>query len=340
MSHANSHGHNLRAGLAVRVLRERATRDCDLLLCSWKIRCLSTGCVLPLEELIKAFSSWLGTEEPPGRNENGTRDLAFLFQAFRSSVIQRGFLRHAQKHHGVVIAGSYPACLHLQRKNGSTLWNPNDIDVWVFDISTFDIVEECYRKWLTAFGASPQCDSVQDEYRSDDSDEESRSTQQQLRNTSPESLREEVIKWLDDQRESWEDDELRNEMCRLTNVNGHVLGRKRDYSIVSVARLQSNGDHWKDINLICVSMRTALDCPCNGIRICSSFDLSCCCVEMHVSEDLIASLTFHCDAQNDLNSFKMRLMPCSFSATLGCVCPQMLRIAKYTRRGFRFREDE
>ena len=55
---------------------------------------------------------------------------------------------------GAVIAGSYPAALHIHRQKDELMWLPSDIDIWVDAENKANIITDSYRDSLSANGIS------------------------------------------------------------------------------------------------------------------------------------------------------------------------------------------
>ena len=69
--------------------------------------------------------------------------------------------------------------------------------------------------------------------------------------------------------------------------------------------------------------------------VCSSFDMSMCCVSLRVKEDYTFEYECFDDAAEDLLHRRLRLRPQAFTCKSRTVDQQMLRIVKYLLRGFK-----
>ena len=136
---------------------------------------------------------------------------------------------------------------------------------------------------------------------------------------------------------------------KFKNVPEQILccRKERAYEIVATAKIVPHRLLWRKINIICVTRSDMRDkrpfgqmiCEPFGQMICEGFDLSCCCAEMVISEDLNAIVRLHSDADDadkEMRTYKIHLQPSCFTAYDGSIFMQMSRIAKYLKRGFRF----
>ena len=333
------------------LFRANILDHCDLLLQASKIRCLNrAACAsLPLAIIKQAMEQWLLSEEPskrkrskPQRSTKKKLSLRTIFRAFKGSVTQRGFLREMQQKHNAVVAGSYATALYLSRTHGSVTWSPHDIDLWI--ASSHDECNPCekmatkFAEWIAAFD-QPRGAYDLTEYKGYEGypDSEDAFTPKE-----PSVLRADIQRWL---QENFD----KSYQNQLKKVPEQILccRKERAYEIVATAKIVPHRLQWRKINVICVTRSDMRDkrpfgqmiCEPFGQMICEGFDLSCCCAEMMISEDLNAIVRLHSDADDadeDMITYKIRLQPSCFTAYNGSIFMQMSRIAKYLKRGFRF----
>ena len=329
------------------LFRANILDHCDLFLQASKIRCLNrAACAsLPLATIKHAMEQWLLSEEPskrrwskPRRSTKKKRSLRTIFRAFKGSVTQRGFLREMQQKRNAVVAGSYATALYLSRTHGSVAWSPHDIDLWI--ASSHDEYRPCEKvvtkcaEWIAAFDQPRAYDLIECEGYPDSEDE--------FTPKEPSVLRADIQRWL---QENFD----KSYQNQLKKVPEQILCRRKEraYEIVATAKIVPHRLQWRKINVICVTRSDMRDkrpfgqmiCEPFGQMICEGFDLSCCCAEMMISEDLNAMVRLHSDADDadeDMRTYKIRLQPSCFTAYDGSIFMQMSRIAKYLKRGFRF----
>ena len=321
------------------LFRANILDHCDLLLQASKIRCLNrAACAsLPLAIIKQAMEQWLLSEEPakrkwskPRRSTKKKLSLRTIFRAFKGSVTQRGFLREMQQKHNAVVAGSYATALYLSRTHGSVTWSPHDINLWL--ASSNDEYEPCEKvvtkcaEWIAAFDQPRAYDLTECEGYPDSEDE--------FTPKEPSVLRADIQRWLQENFDKSYQDQFKK-------VPEQILccRKERGYEIVATAKIVPHHLQWRKINVIYVTRSDMRDERPFGQMICEGFDLSCCCAEVMISEDLNTIVRLHGDADDadeDMRTYKIRLKPSCFTAYDGCIFTQTASITKYLKRGFRF----
>ena len=334
--------------------------QCEWLLDCMELRSVCKSAQLDWQNLGHICLQWLQTNDVMGSILSLLKreDFPLVYNAFRASLVQRYALRAAQKEHDAIIAGSYPAALFLQKeKRSPKTWCPGDIDVWIPHTLPLQAITQQYMDILQRVGVAFQdlsneaneypsdSDTSSDDFSIDTSSHagvpalrhirKEHLTMQQLQQTIPEVLSKRVFEGVSA--------DFYNDLLKAVARSGadlHLLGHRRAYDIQECAKIRVNGQaegakswwvHIKDFNVIKVNVRTL---EWSAAAICSSFDLSCCCVAMHVDAHLAATYSFYQGSRGNLQDNCMTLLPCSFSTLQLPVTTQLHRIKKYALRGF------
>ena len=299
------------------------------------------------------FRRWLLRFESGRGSISGS--VRSLCREYTAAHVMRLFLRRVQtKFSSAVIAGSFPAWKFLESKSLDT-WRPTDIDIFLFDDNAMERVGQMYAEIVA--------DTMKAEWESrlrhtsdltyEGTFEDNNDGNPVIVNcTTPSAIeRFDIMRAL----ESWLREltlpvndayTLQDENCiRKTPSNiPHTL-QKSQYFVLYTETLQLRDSYCAaslPVNLIRIQTNRKMEDPEAGARlVCESFDMTLCCVALgKINSDLSLEpcLEFN-NAFQALCSKTMRLTCYAFqchSTAWSSVIAQMLRIQKYSARGFKW----
>ena len=316
------------------------------------------------------FQQWLGRHE----KSRGAicQGVQALYREYHAARVVRRFLRSiTQKHHSLVITGSFAAACYLE-SHGLEAWRPGDIDVFVFDKHVAKDIES---EFVDTLKRELCIDVKRHSWDSDVSQREEDTCLSLVlmgkdammhptgSHWTPHDLRIAVGNWLASyfQAHEHEDDALEAvtyveaepswpiQMQEMQRIMANLPGDPQPSMLkmcstvrLTPSRRRKLGTPAALLPLNIIHVETLPDSPeFADIRecVCSNFDQAACCMTLSVSPDFEYICHGLYGAADCLRARRLQLRSQAFSCQRGDVEQQMKRIWKYVLRGFQFPDD-